>query len=140
MDHGVLKDGVDIDWATLAIALIGAITGVIALTWQILNDVRRVKVTFLGSRILLLNHTKRPVNIDAVGFHYRNGTSWLLTEPKFESLCTIPAEDQKDVDVGDVKWAQEANYVFARDVLGHTYKGKISKEDIAFFMKDRKSN
>ena len=122
------------EWITLSIALIGAVTGSIALIWQILNDMRRVEVVFLGSRILLINHTRRPVNIDAVGFIYKDGTSMSLFEPKFESICTVPAEDQKDVDIGNAKLALNAKYAYARDVRGREYRGKIHEDEISHFL------
>lgn len=125
---------------TLVIALIGAVTGSIALGWQILNDVRKVQVVFLGSCILLINHTRRPVNIDAAGFIYEDGTSFSIIEPKFESICTIPAEDQKDVDLGSAKYAVNAKYAYARDVCGKKYRTKIHKEDISYFLNQGKND
>jgi len=124
------------EWMTLIIALTGAVTGSIALVWQILNDRRRVEVVFLGSRVLLINHTRRPINIDAVGFIYNDGTSMSLIEPKFESICTVPAEDQKDIDIGDAKFALNAKYAYVRDMRGKEYRSrKISKGEISYFLK-----
>jgi len=120
------------DWTSLIIGSIGAVTGTIALGWNIRNNMRRVEVVFLGRRILLINHTRRSVNIDAVGFEYRDGTSFSMFEPSFVSICKIPAENQKDIDVGDIKWAKNA---FARDVLGKTYRRKIKESEIEYFMK-----
>lgn len=125
---------------TLVIALIGAVTGSIALVWHILNDIRKVQVVFLGTHILLINHTRRPVNIDAAGFIYKDGTYLSIIEPKFESICTIPAENQKDVDLGSAKHAVNAKYAYARDVRGKEYRTKIRKEDISYFLNQEKND
>lgn len=126
------------DVLTMIIALIGAATGSVALVWQILNDSRRVKVIFLGSRLLLINHSHRPANIDSVGFIDKDGVSCSFIEPKFVSLLTIPAEDQIDYDTGSLKWAIDAKYAFARDVCGKTFKTKIKKEEVDFYLEQEK--
>ena len=122
------------EWVTMVVALIGAVTGSIALVWQAKNEMRRIEVVFLGQVILLINHTKRPVNIDAVGFEYRDGTSMSVIEMKFESLCTVPAEDQMPIDIGDAKGALNAKYAFARDVCGKTYRRKIHKSEVQYYV------
>jgi hypothetical protein len=122
-------------WLITIAAILGAVTGTIALVWNVFNERRKVEVQFLGSTILLINHTRRPVNIDSVGFIYRDGKQCLISEPTFDSICRIPPEDQKHVEVGIENLFKDAKYAYARDICGKTYRSKkISRHDIDFFL------
>ena len=126
-------------WLTTIAAILGAITGTIALVWNVLNERRRIEVIFLGTDILLINHTRRPVNIDSVGFILRGGTEAAITERTFDSICTVPPEDQKHIELGMENQARNARYAFARDVCGKTYRSKrITKGDIDLFFENEK--
>ncbi len=119
------------EWATLGIALLGAVTGVVALTWQVRNDMRRMEVTFCGNTILLTNHTRRPVSIDSVGFIRRDGTPMAIVEEEFVPLCVVPAEGQEAVWVGILATNfVAAKYVFALDMRGKEYRHRISRSDV----------
>jgi len=104
------------------------VTGSTALVWQVRNEMRRVEVAFNGRVILLVNHTKRPVKIEAVGFIYRDSTSCSLINVTYDSLLTVPSEDQKHFDIGNDELALNAKFAFARDVCGKTYRSKIIHE------------
>ena len=122
-------------WLITIAAILGAVTGTIALVWNVFNERRKVEVQFLGSTILLINHTRRPVNIDSVGFIYRDGKQCLISEPTFDSICRIPPEDQRPVEVGIETLIRNARYAFARDICGKTYRSKrITERDIEFFL------
>ena len=118
-------------WLTTVAAIIGAVTGTIALAWNITKERRRIEVVFLGKVILLINHTRRPVNIDSAGFILRDGTSAAITETTFDSICTIPPENQRHIEFGMENIVRNAKYAFARDVCGKTYRSKrIAEKDI----------
>jgi len=124
-------------WLITIAAVLGAVTGSIALVWNVFNERRKVEVKFLGSIILLINHTRRPINIDSVGFIYRDGKRCLISEPTFDSICRIPPEDQKHVEVGIETLIKNARYAFATDICGKTYRSKkITERDIDFFLKN----
>lgn len=126
-------------WLITIAAILGAVTGTIALVWNALNERRKIEVKFLGTIILLINHTRRPVNIDSVGFIYRDGTQCLISEPTFDSICRIPPEDQRHIKVGIENLAKNAGYAFATDICGKTYRSKrITERDIDFFFKNEK--
>lgn len=124
-------------WFTTIAAILGAVTGTIALVWNVLNERRKIEVVFLGRVILLINHTRRPVNIDSVGFILRDGTQCAITEPTFDPICRIPSEDQKHFEFGIENLVKNAKYAFARDVCGKTYRSKrITERDINDFIRN----
>ncbi len=123
------------EWLVTITAIVGAVTGTIALVWNVINERRRIEVVFLGKILLLINHTRRSVNIDSAGFILHDGTSCAVTEPTFNSICTIPPEDQKHIEFGLENIVKNAKYAFARDVCGKTYRSKrITEQDINDFV------
>lgn len=126
-------------WLTTFAAILGAVTGTIALVWNALNERRKIEVVFLGRGILLINHTRRAVNIDSVGLILHDGTQCAITEPTFDSISRIPPEDQEYFEFGIENLAKNARRAFARDVCGKTYRSKrISERDIGAFFTDEK--
>jgi hypothetical protein len=116
------------------IAIIATIPGIVALIWNIRNDIRRVRLVFLGSRILLLNYTKRPVNIDSVGFKYKDGTSSEVFSPDFDPFLVIPPENQKDVVLENFMLTDKVKHVYARDILGKIYRKNVGNKELNYWM------
>lgn len=126
-------------WLTTIAAITGAVTGTIALVWNALNARRKIEVVFLGRVILLINHARRSVSIDSVGFILRDGTRCEVAEPTFGSICTIPPENQKHIEFGIENLAKNARYAFARDVCGKTHRSRrITQWEMDHFFGSRK--
>jgi hypothetical protein len=125
------------NWLNFSVALFGVILAGAALIWNFIRERRKVKLIYLGNHVLLINHTRRPINIDGVGFTFADRTSCepILTE--LGESIQIPAEDQKRIDIGKLSKSLKLTpkYIYARDVLGKHFKAKISKEEFEYFNK-----
>ncbi len=121
------------NWLSFGIALLGVILGSIALVWNIMRERRKVRIVFLGNYILLINHTRRIVNIENVGFILPGKTFYTPILTELGESISVPAEDQKRVEIGKIPKGLNPRYIFADDVLGKQYKTKITKSDIEYF-------
>jgi hypothetical protein len=125
----------------LLIALAGVIMASTALIQNHLRDRRRIEIKYFGSHILLVNHTRRPVNIEDVYYEHKDGTfsGPILTE--FGESIEVPAEKQKIIEIGyPLLQDQIPKYVIVCDVLGKKYRAKISREEFDYFNEQRETS
>jgi hypothetical protein len=112
----------------------------IALMQNHLRDRRRIEIKYFGKHILLVNHTRRPVNIEDVYYEHTDGTCSGPIITEFGESIEVPAEKQKAIEIGFPLLEDKIpKYVIIRDVLGSKYRVKISKEEFDYFNEQRKT-
>ena len=125
--------GTYFNWLSFGIALLGVVLSSIAIVWNIMRERRKVRIVFLGDIILLINHTRRIINIENVGFILPDKIFWIPMLTELGESISVPAEDQLRIEIGKISKGLKPKYIFADDVLGKQYKTKISKNDIEFY-------
>lgn len=137
-----------INWINLAIGSIGAITGVIALIWNIflhkpkvkLNRIIHIslddkdgKLTEDMLQFVVINHREQPLKIQAFGFLFEDGGPYPY-KPQ-EGADEIHGKDNMTFVINMIKLREVLSpksrslikYLYVEDRVGNYYKAKLPK-------------